>query len=295
MVAVGGMFVTSQRAIEAERFAAERARAQAVAGYLSLVVPWAATGYPPARLLSTANAIRTAGFWSGGLQVASGTTGLLSDTLALFPLPVAASGTLAKGTVRLERPGAGPIAVVPLLDPDRRKQAGWVATWGSLPDRRWELPALVLACLTLVAAGLARRFRLTALVPGILLATVLGLSVRATAREGTDATLFTARRLAEISSSPEGDRLPLNRIAPGLRWSIHRGVVTRDGEVRRRRTGAVLEATVVAGLAGGRVAEIAVVPRESLLTPVGITLIGWVILLGAGVALGARSGASPAR
>lgn len=295
IAAVGGMLLTTQQAIDTERFTAETARARAVAGYLSLVVPWDAVGYQPARLLSTANTVRNSGFWSGGLQVASGETGLLSDSLALSPLPDDVHEALAQGAVKLERPGTGPIAVVPLLDPALRDRAGWVATWDALGAGRWTVPALVLACLTLAGALVARWLPLATIASGVFLAAVLWLSVRSTAREGTDVVLLTARRLAEISSSPEGARVPLDRLGPGLQWSVRRGVAPRDGQVRRRRIGGRAEATVVASLAGGRVAEITTAPRESRLGPVALALAGWTVLLGTGIGIGARAARRPAR
>jgi hypothetical protein len=65
---------------------------------------------------------------------------------------------------------------------------------------------------------------------GMIFAAVLGLSVRAIAHEATDIVLLTARRLAEISSLPEGNRLALDRLGAGIRWSIHRGVASRGGD-----------------------------------------------------------------
>jgi hypothetical protein len=283
------MLVTSERAIETERFAAETARAEAVAGYLSLVVPWGASGYPPARLLSTASAIRASAFWSGGLQVASGETALLPDPLGISPLPGAPRHAPVPGVTRVERAGTGPIAVVPLLDPTQRDRAGWVAAWGSLPARRWPQLVVVLACLTLAGALGARWLALPAMATGLLLAAVLWLSVRAVAREGTDVVLLTARRLAEISSEPEGGAVPLDRLGPGLEWSVRRGTAPRGAELRRRRIGGRDEASVVAGLAGGRVVEISMVPRESRLGPVQLGLVGWLVLLAAGIGFSVRA------
>ncbi len=289
MVAVGGMLLTSERAIKAERLATETARAQAVAGYLSLVVPWDTSGYPPARLLSTASAIRNSATWSGGLQVASGETGLLPDPLAISPLPSGLLDTQAQGAIHVERPGTGPIAVVPLLDPTLRERAGWVAAWGSLPARRWPRPVVVLVCLTLAGALAARWLPLAAIASGVFLAAVLWLSVRAIAREGTDLVLLTARRLAETASTPEGDRVALDRLGPGLQWSVRRGVAPRGREIERRRVGGRPEAMVVASLPGGRVVEITMAPRESRLASVQFALAGWLALLGAGVGIGARA------
>jgi hypothetical protein len=293
IVAVGGMLVTSERAIEAERFATETARAQAVAGYLSLVVPWGASGYPPARLLSTASAIRNSATWSGGLQVASGETGLLPDPLGISPLPGGPRDTRARGVMQLDRPGTGPIAVVPLLDPAQRGRAGWVAAWGSLPARRWPQLVVVLVCLTLAGALAARWLPLAAIANGLVLATMLWLSVRAIAREGTDTVLLTACRLAEISSTPEGGRVSLDRLGPGLQWSVRRGAAPRGRDLKRRRVGGRPEAMVVAGLPGGRVVEITTSPRESRLGTVQLALAGWLALLGAGIGIGARAGTPP--
>ena len=286
IVAVGGMLVTSERAIEAERFATETARAQAMAGYLSLVVPWDTSGYPPARLLSTASAIRNSAIWSGGLQVASGETGLLPDPLAISPLPSGLLDTQAQGAIHVERPGTGPIAVVPLLDPALRVRVGWVAAWGSLPARRWPQLAVALVCLTLAGALAARWLPLAAIVSGVFLAAVLWLSVRASAREGTDLILLTARQLAEISSTPESSRVALDRLGPGLRWSVRRGAPPRGRGIGRRRVGGRPEAMAVAGLPGGRVVEITMVPRESQLGTAQFALAGWLALLGAGVGIG---------
>jgi len=107
--------------------------------------------------------------------------------------------------------------------------------------------------------------------------------------------VVTAHRLAEISSSPEGDRVPLDRLGPGLQWSVRWGVAPRDGQVRRRRIGDRAEAMVVASLAGGRVAEITTMPRESLPGPVALALAGWTVLLGAGIGIGARLARRPGR
>ena len=89
--------------------------------------------------------------------------------------------------------------------------------------------------------------------------------------------------------------MPLDRLGPGLQWSVRWGVAPRDGQVRRRRIGDRAEAMVVASLAGGRVAEITTMPRESLPGPVALALAGWTVLLGAGIGIGARLARRPGR
>ncbi|MBL8978969.1 MAG: hypothetical protein JNM53_11175, partial [Gemmatimonadetes bacterium] len=135
LFAIGGQWYTARSAETRIVDAAHLALARHAAAYVAVVTPGTAgAGYDAPRLLSGANALATASFWPGELQVAYGQTPLTPDLLRLAPLPDSSVALLEQGVEGMIATHAGVrAAVVPFLDRDQWTLRGWVAAWDAVP------------------------------------------------------------------------------------------------------------------------------------------------------------------
>jgi len=149
-VALIGLVALADLEQRALRRGADRTLAEAVAGYLGLVVPpTGAGGFAPDRLVSTVSRLAGAAFWHAGLQVTLAGAPVLDDVTP----PATATWW-------------------PLINPAGTDSVGRVVVWNTAP--RGLLPGVswVLAVATCLAAGLATTRRAGWLWPvlGMLLA-----------------------------------------------------------------------------------------------------------------------------
>lgn len=272
--------------------------ARGAAGFLSLAAPTDNAGhYRPGPLVSLAHALAADPGWDAGLQVSWRGAPLLPDRIRLLPLGKGEVRRLAQGyaQVRLSRPDAGQVALVPLLDRDLWDAVGWVAVWHAAPTPParagfpWLLFLAALAGLSVVALaqpGGSRLLRGAAAVAA--LSCGLALAVRAdgaSARLAARATDLTLHRLRYLTVLAAHDReLPptqLSRLAPGLRWRMLDTATTAPDSVRRELRDGQPVATVEVPLPTGGAAEIGAVPLEDRRDGFRAELLGWLVLLAA--------------
>jgi hypothetical protein len=234
-VVVGAMVGLWWSALGAERAvtdASDAALARHAAAYLTVLTPaGTGQGFDAARLLSSANTLAEASFWTGGLQVALGSVPLVPDTIALLPVADSLLLRLEHGaTAVVATPAGQRVALVPFLARDHSTLLGWVAAWRTvqthIPSRHLTLlTALAVFGLGSATVTLLRYTRppwrfvayFSALGVVGLLALDLGWSVRRTARAATDTRLLTLRRLVEAAATAEGVRQArLPEIGAGL-------------------------------------------------------------------------------
>ncbi|MGH7703287.1 MAG: hypothetical protein ACREMO_09350, partial [Gemmatimonadales bacterium] len=123
------------------------------------------------------------------------------------------------------------------------------------------------------------------------LATTLGLGLRRTAIQATDAPLVRAHRLVVIAATLGGVReRQLARIAPWASVRRISAVAAGAGTVVRTAGDGDPAAVMVARLRGGPGLEFRVVPEESRLGPVYVYLVAWFLLVGTGTAVAAFAG-----
>ena len=309
-VAVGGLVSSYLAARGHERQAADRGTASAIAGYLSLVTPAEpnTNDYQLAPLLSSAHTMaRTVGE-RAGLQIAWRNTPLLPDTIGLTPLEPEIARVLDEGyaTTTVERP-AGIVSLAPLFDRDQWNTVGWVAFWGSIrppnPSPFTLAIALVMVVAIVMAIHLARpgesaRHRWTsagiAVAAMLLLAFRLGNEIEHLAVRTTDAVLTRVKVLADRARTiPRVPESQLARIAPGFRVRI---LQDQSPEVTVRRLDIAGEpvARIRVPLRSGEILEVSSTPREAQLGGTWGVFLGWVALLGLGLAFSAWAGAAQA-
>jgi hypothetical protein len=243
------------------------------AGYLTLIAP-PRTGraYADIRLLSAANALASASFWTGRLQVWLDGTPLL---------PVDTSGAT--------------LVPVPLPDAEGGGR-GAVAAWQTVPERS-KVPAQVAPWLGLAAIGVAagigallppgrrRRVMLGVVVTIVLLAVVdLSYRVTATGHAATEIGLLRSRRMLEVTAVTR--RLPEASVASvtagwvvtPVKWAtvVRQPTVTWD----------TLGASVMVQGARKQAWRLAAPSERAQLPPVWLRMIllGWLAVLGTFVA-----------
>jgi hypothetical protein len=221
LAAMAGCWWTAMHAEQRVTDASDAAMARQGAAYLRVLTPpGTGQGFDAPRLLSSANALADASFWSGGLQVALGSVPLVADTIGLLPVPDSLLLLLERGASRVVATHARHrVVLVPLLARDHSAVLGWVAAWNTVQTH---IPSRHLTLLTLLSAfGLGSatvtllrhtrpRWRFVAVFSALgvvgLLGLDLGWSVHRTARAATDTRLLTLRRLVEIAATAEGVR-----------------------------------------------------------------------------------------
>ncbi len=310
LLALTGLWWAAARAEREVTDASDAALAAHAAAYLIVLTPpGAAQGYDASRLLSSANALADASFWSGGLQVALGSAPLVADTIGLLPVPDSLLTRLERGepAVVASHPRAR-VVMVPFRSRDRITVLGWVAAWNTVQAH---IPSRHLALLTLGALfGLGTatvtllrhtrpRWRFVAYVSALgvvgLLALDLGWSVHRTARAATDTRLLTLRRLVEIAATAEGVRQArLPEIGAGLESRRLLPPLTPPDDVVRQTDDDNIGATVARIVAatprtqGGL--EFRVTPAESELGELWLRLALWLAVAALGLAMIASAG-----
>ena len=294
LFAIGGQWYTARSAETRIVDAAHLALARHAAAYVAVVTPGTAgAGYDAPRLLSGANALATASFWPGELQVAYGQTPLTPDLLRLAPLPDSSVALLEQGVEGMIATHAGVrAAVVPFLDRDQWTLRGWVAAWDAVPRRPppahaglLTLVALLLVVLAGVVADRGGRERWTRWVApaagaaALFLALALGVTVRRTAVAATDLRLLTLAQLVEIAATAPG--VPQARL-PEIGAGAHPEAVATPagvGIIERGDSAGIPRARIVAATPRTqRGLAFSVRPFEAELAALPLQLLGWALL-----------------
>lgn len=268
-----GLVRESASARQALLFDADIRAASHAAGYLTLIAPPRSSGtYADLRLLSAANALASASFWTGHLQV-------WLDGIPLLPIDSTGASRDAVPLPGIDGNARGAVAAwqtVPITNRVPAQVAPWIG-----------ILAILMAAGTgaLVPLGRRRRIMLAAVVGVVLICTVeQSLRVTATEHAATEAGLLRSRRMLEVTAVTA--RLTEDAVASVTTgWEVT--AVKGDSVLRERTvTWDSLGANVAVVAARNQAWRLAAPSERAQLPPVWLRMIlfGWLAVIGAIVA-----------